>query len=432
MGMKCIQCGTDNILKDRTDHSGRCKSCNHPFAFEPTTVTDKRLLITDPFFAKAIADISSDGTLFFTPKQLYYLLDKRLTARSASIGTALLVVYVVISVWIALITRAIPLLYLIFGVVINVIFIIQFFQLSKSNQFSYAIRRANARKLQILGGLILISGVFWGLVSHSALIYFLAVLLGMVSIVLGIWQKKRQATIAKVPLFEQAQFKTWLDRWTLINGAIPKLLPPPSEEQTAQLVDPDVSAYSFDRAVVCDSAKIAQLLIANNFHFENNCAVLSITGYPQSIFTTVMTMLKRNPDLKVYGLHDGTPQGMRLINQLKTSPNWFQNSPVQLIDLGLLPRQILSARHLLVQSSDPSAQASKQLPIEIRQTLSADELTWLDQGNFVELESFSPQRLIRIINQGISQSQTLESDGAIIWLDDGTSRGYLYTADSFG
>jgi membrane protein insertase Oxa1/YidC/SpoIIIJ len=33
--------------------------------------------ITDPMFAKAIADISVNDTLFFTPKQLFYLLDKR-------------------------------------------------------------------------------------------------------------------------------------------------------------------------------------------------------------------------------------------------------------------------------------------------------------------------------------------------------------------
>ena len=438
MGMKCIQCGTDNNLKDRTDRVGRCKSCNHPFAFEPTTITDKRLQITDPFFAKAIADISADGTLFFTSKQLYYLLDKQLTARSASKGFQWLFPYIFLSVWapgfIGTILSAFlgQSSYLIVLVGLNLIFINIFFRASNSDQLSYAIRRANAKNLQVLGVLILIFGGFSSLTSNSAPVYFLTVLLGMASIVLGIWQKKRQVTIAKVPLFEQAQVRTWLDRWTLINGAIPKLLPPPSEEQNAQLIDPDISAYSFDRAVVCDSAKIAQLLIANNFHFENNCAVLSITGYPQSIFTTVMTMLKRNPDLKVYALHDSTPQGMRLINQLKSSPNWFQNSPVQLIDLGLLPRQVLSARSMLVQSSDTSAQAAKRLPIEVRQALSADELIWLDQGNFVELESFSPQRLIRVINQGISQSQTLESDGTVVWLGAGTVGGYLYATDSFG
>src|SRR4028119_1179892 len=75
--MRCIKCGTENKLKDRTTWGGRCscKKCNHQFAFEPTAMTGVK--ITDPMFAKAIADISVNDTLFFTPKQLFYLLDKR-------------------------------------------------------------------------------------------------------------------------------------------------------------------------------------------------------------------------------------------------------------------------------------------------------------------------------------------------------------------
>jgi hypothetical protein len=54
--MKCIQCGTDNNLKDRTANQGRCSKCNHAFVFEPTAMG--AVTFTDPFFAKAIADIS--------------------------------------------------------------------------------------------------------------------------------------------------------------------------------------------------------------------------------------------------------------------------------------------------------------------------------------------------------------------------------------
>ncbi|MEH1882905.1 hypothetical protein [Nostoc sp.] len=78
--MKCINCGTDNKLKDRTANQGRCLKCNHPFAFEPTNMSN--IKITDPFFAKAIADISANNTLFFTPKQLLYFLDNRLRSKS--------------------------------------------------------------------------------------------------------------------------------------------------------------------------------------------------------------------------------------------------------------------------------------------------------------------------------------------------------------
>lgn len=39
-------------------------------------------------------------------------------------------------------------------------------------------------------------------------------------------------------------------------------------------VEADLGDYSFDRAVICDRARTVDLLVANNFHFENNCAVL--------------------------------------------------------------------------------------------------------------------------------------------------------------
>ena len=57
--MKCINCGTDNTLKDRTANQGRCTKCNHPFAFEPTSMGT--IQITDPMFAKLINDISANN-----------------------------------------------------------------------------------------------------------------------------------------------------------------------------------------------------------------------------------------------------------------------------------------------------------------------------------------------------------------------------------
>jgi hypothetical protein len=82
--MKCIQCGIDNNLKDRTAHQGRCSKCNHPFAFEPTSMGQTK--ITDPFFAKAITDLAANRTLYFTPKQLLYFLDRRLKQKAGDIS----------------------------------------------------------------------------------------------------------------------------------------------------------------------------------------------------------------------------------------------------------------------------------------------------------------------------------------------------------
>src|SRR5204863_2586986 len=100
--------------------------------------------------------------------------------------------------------------------------------------------------------------------------------------------------------------------------------------------EPDIPLYSFDRAVICDRARTVDLLLANNFHFENNCAVLSVEGYPPGPFATVRTMLQRNPRLQVYALHDATFAGCVLARRLTSDPAWFQGQ-VRVLDVGLRP-----------------------------------------------------------------------------------------------
>jgi hypothetical protein len=71
------------------------------------------------------------------------------------------------------------------------------------------------------------------------------------------------------------------------------------------------------------------------------------------------------------------------------------------------------------------------LPPAIRQDLSAEELEWLELGNYVELESFSAQRLIQIMNRGIAASRDLGSDDSSLILLGGTDSS-IYVVDSFG
>jgi hypothetical protein len=87
-----------------------------------------------------------------------------------------------------------------------------------------------------------------------------------------------------------------------------------------------------------------------------------------------------------------------------------------------------------VQGSQESAQQAKQLPPEVRQRLSRDELAWLDAGNFVELESFSPQRIIQVLNRGIAQSQDVAATDSLLLIDEARygGVGYVYATDSFG
>ena len=434
--MKCINCKTENNLKARTANRGRCLRCNHQFAFEPTAMTGVK--ITDPMFAKAIADISVNDTLFFTPKQLFYLLDKRSRPKIYDQFYTIpgyLIINIVSSIIVLILTLNLvsggSIAFFLGMFVINSLLIAGTFTASGSSKYPYKLRQKFAKNLQIWGGIILVFGIGVTLLSSSFPLFLASSAIGLLSIYLGTRKIEKHPANSQNFTIELNQFQGWLNTWRAINS-MTKLLPPPRALNANTAVSSDVSAYSFDRLVVCDRPEIAQFLIANNFHFENNCAVLSITGYPQNIFDTTMEMLRRNPDLKVYALHDCTPRGIGLVDRLRTSPNWFSDSSAIIIDLGILPRQIIAAGdNMFVLSSESSARDAVQLPPAIRQDLSPEELHWLESGNYVELESFSAQRLIQILNRGIAGSRDLDSDdGSLILVGDTDSS--IYVVDSFG
>jgi hypothetical protein len=392
--MKCINCGTDNNLRDRRANSHRCKRCQHRFVFDSTTISGVK--ITDAMFAKAIADISINDTLFFTSQQLCYFFGKRFKQKIPRV----------------------------------------FYTTSTQEIVD---QPPNGIVSVVFGWLIIAAGLIFSVLLNSLFLFVVSSIWGMHLIDSGHAKVRKihqqhahqSSNKAQTYLIEFHTCQYCINQWTAINP-IAKLLSPPRDTNENATVSPDVSAYSFDRLVVCERPEIAQFLIANNFHFENNCAVLSVTGYPQSIFDTIMQMLRRNPDLKVYALHDCTPRGIGLVNQLRTSPNWFPDNSVIIIDIGLLPWQIIAAGNsMLVLNSSEYARDAVQLPPEIRQNLYADELEWLEAGNFVELESFSPQRLIQFLNRGIAESRDLGSDGrrCILLGDEDSS---IYVVDCFG
>ncbi|MEH1836935.1 MAG: hypothetical protein V7L29_34085 [Nostoc sp.] len=121
-----------------------------------------------------------------------------------------------------------------------------------------------------------------------------------------------------------------------------------------------------------------------------------------------------------------------MVPNLRTNASWFFNSEIVIIDIGLTPRQIIATkRGMFIQSSPESVQAAKQLSEEVRQNLSSEELAWLESGKFVELESFSPQRIIKVLQKGIAGSRNLESDDSSLLLVGDTGND-MYIVQSFG
>lgn len=382
--MRCFKCNTDNNLKDRQATGGRCENCRHPFAFDPKSTPG--VDFTDKFFEQSLTNISVNGSLFFTPRQFYYFFNRRLNSK-----------------------RSDP--------------------------------------LKVLGALSLIGSILLTIILLTLPVLLVVCLLPLLLLaVLGIallaspslrrrLRDHEHHTLRATP----EQVESWYAHWRKLNDHPNKMLPPPvsaskdKPPQAAQ-ISQEVKQYSFDRVVVCDRPEIAQCLIANNFHFEHNCAILSVDGYPHDIFETVMEMLRRNPALSVYALHDATATGIALSHTLRTDPRWFAGSGANVYDLGLLPRQIFG-RSVFVE---PGWQRAYAAPVivspHVAAMLTPEEVRWLEAGNHVALESFAPQTLLRVVAQGIAKSRDPQSADALVPVtsSDGGGGMFIYTTDSFG
>ena len=372
--MKCIKCDADNKLQDRKLTIGRCKVCKHRFVFDPKLMSG--VDFTDRFFQQALDDLSIHNSLFFTERQFYYFFNRRLNLRK----------------W-------------------------------------HPLKKAGC------GGLIasvILTFFLNQTVGFSALWFIPALVGGVVLLGLAVSSDMRKALgwnrsqNLDIPL---EQVATWYSSWTKVNGPARKLLQPPAQKSEAANISPELKKYSFDRALVCEQTAIAQCLIANNFHFEHNCAVLSIDGYPHDIFSTVMQMLRSNPSLSVYALHDASIPGLELIHKLSTSAEWFAGGTAKIYDLGLTPRQILN-RSVFVERT----YLDLVVPAHVAATLQPEEVRWLEAGNHVSLESFTPAMLMRVAANGIAKSRDPQSNDALVPVSAQGDVGgiYIYGFDTFG
>jgi len=194
---------------------------------------------------------------------------------------------------------------------------------------------------------------------------------------------------------DRETFSRMWERWCETHGT-PQGVIQRRDQLSRPVAEPDLGDYSFDRAVICDRARTVDLLLANNFHFENNCAVLSVDGYPRLPFETVRTMLKRNPRLQVFVLHDATPNGCRLAHQLATNPEWFAGG-YRVIDVGVRPGQALAFRGLYQLPEDKPAAG---------EGISPAEANWLN-SQFFELAAIRPEQVLKRLFHAINHAADL-------------------------
>jgi hypothetical protein len=375
--MKCIHCGSDTKGKDRKSNGGKCGKCYHRFAFEPTT---DPLKITDGLFKKMVTDVSADESLFFTDRQLWYEFNRRILRKFPNVPGG----------------------------------------------YKWGAAACG------VGGVILAFAVTPPL--------FLAGIAGAVTCgVVGARNGRKSLATRVVRVDWNTFLEKYLSRYIDAHGQQSKMIRTDASRSAlgpvrGNITPPDLSAYSFDRALITDHAAVAQMLVANRFHFENNCAILSFDQkFPDAgRFATIRDMLRRNPRLAVYALHDASVTGVLMAGELHGS-DWFPEAGVRVIDLGLRPKHVMGSGAFVLERRGPVTPS-----MEVRAALAPEEVAWLAGGFTAETAALRPARLMRAIYQGFARTARVGDDGAVIisdsgsgvWVHDGGAD--VYAADSFG
>ncbi len=272
--MKCIDCGTRARRRDL--RAGRCRKCGRAFAFDPTRDPHP---VDDADFHAAVREVSAG--FFFTARQLWYALHRERARPPAWAG------------------------------------------------YEPAYSLAAGAATVALGPLGVVD---LGLLPLGLIGLGVAMGVGAFVRALAGSERERRRRPPEVP-FDEFRSRL-LPRWTEVHGPIERLLPDPAPDAAPREVPADVTAFSFDRAVVTQHAEIAAMLVANRFHFENGCAVLSTDGYPFGIAETIKEMLRRNPRVTVFAIHDASAEGSRFAQTLR-DPAWFPDPAILIVDVGL-------------------------------------------------------------------------------------------------
>ena len=278
-------------------------------------------------------------------------------------------------------------------------------------------RRAKRRRVP--RGVYFVVFVLAGILGVATGMLPAALLLGGL-VELAIWWSARRARAGTVAL-PLEKFNDMWARWRKVHGTPKGVIERKEPAPRPRASEPDLGDYSFDRAVICDRARTVDLLLANNFHFENNCAVLSIGGYPPGPFETVRAMLKHNPKLQVFALHDASPAGCQLAQKLATDPAWFGDQ-VPVTDVGLRPSHAGPFRGVWLPSASGAVPASDGI--------TTNEVEWLSRYA-LELAAIRPEQVLKRLFRALNRKADSDEDSTSDSSTSDTRSGVQEDSDSF-
>jgi hypothetical protein len=224
--------------------------------------------------------------------------------------------------------------------------------------------------------------------------------------------RRKRASLRK------SEFAPLLRKWEATHGVPLTRLHPDAfldaDEPALQLGD-----YTFEQLVVCDDDAIVDTLLANNFHADLRCPVLSYGGYPRQAYETIMRALRDRPPATVYVVHAADWDGCALATRVATETRWFGGgSTPRIVDVGLRPAD---AKRYRGQYQEATATVG---PGEV---VDENEAKWLSSHR-LDLAAVLPRRLLGTLARHV-RGEVATSPATIA---AGVGVGVVWYADAWG
>jgi hypothetical protein len=189
------------------------------------------------------------------------------------------------------------------------------------------------------------------------------------------------------------------------------------DDEAPDATPPEIGDYGFDQLLVCDNDAIVVVLLANGFHADYKCPVLSYSGYPRRAFQTLAPLFRERPPRTLIVIHDADWDGCGLAARITEDPRWFAGVALpNVVDAGLRPADARRFRGLYQSQSSP--------PDETGAALTPEEQDWL-RKYVLELEAVRPRGLIGVLAGVVRAGRDAAAEG-------GADGGGVWYADTWG